>query len=101
MKFKLSRKVGAKCRKLLEALQYWTRRVRFRPLFLIRGVLPSGSVWRGSQVVRQRFAKPLYVGSNPILASKKTANRETGNGLLVLLLVLVPGRDPKGEYQHP
>ena len=27
--------------------------------------------WRGSQVVRQRFAKPSYVGSNPIHASKR------------------------------
>lgn len=27
---------------------------------------------RGSQVVRQRFAKPLYVGSSPILASDGT-----------------------------
>jgi hypothetical protein len=29
-----------------------------------------GGAGRGSQVVRQWFAKPLYVGSNPILASK-------------------------------
>jgi hypothetical protein len=34
----------------------------------VRGL--KASVWCGSQVVRQRFAKPSYVGSNPIRTSE-------------------------------
>ena len=30
----------------------------------------NSATWRGSQAVRQRFAKPLYAGSNPVLASR-------------------------------
>ena len=40
--------------------------------------------WRGSQVVRQGFAKPLYAGSIPAHASKSTFNVKMGYGTLAM-----------------
>ncbi len=36
------------------------------------GGVSAVSTWRGSQAVRQRFAKPSHAGSNPVLASRET-----------------------------
>ncbi len=36
--------------------------------------------WRGSQVVRQGFAKPLYAGSIPAHASENILLLESGDG---------------------
>ena len=33
-------------------------------------------IWRHSQVVRQRSAKPLYTGSNPVAASREIKGLE-------------------------
>ena len=39
------------------------------------GAIVSVRTRRGSQVVRQRSAKPLFTGSNPVRASKFLADR--------------------------
>jgi hypothetical protein len=40
-------------------------------LHLSAFILYASRVWRRSQVVRQRSAKPLFIGSIPIAASNK------------------------------
>ena len=55
---------------------------------------PSSFLGRRSQVVRQRSAKPLFIGSIPIAASKKSHDVYGLNlGLVLFRLVLAGFHD--------
>src|SRR4051794_4081712 len=61
----------------------------------------EGVRWRGSQVVRQRFAKPSYVGSNPIHASQNTKVTTAGVTTEGLVTLGDPSEPPSAGDDPP